>query len=195
MHRVAPTQELIMQLCGGNQELVTSMHHGLYETSFGAFYPHLDLTELLGFAASSWKGREKGDSMLGFLYGHSEHQIFSHVLQIGTPWINKHKNIQEEQQERYNRLNPFNGQRLEDRLARVSNFDVEKLKSELAEGVNEYVFEIQYQNRKAQRGGDNHKLEIMHFQNVYPKRGRIVPAYVAEVNRKIKDLPREYQPL
>ena len=64
------------------------------------------------------------------------------------------------------------------------------LRQRLAEPVSEYVFECQYQGRKVERHGDNYKLEIMTFQNVYPKSGRIVPAYAAQISKML----RSYDP-
>ncbi len=43
------------------------------------------------------------------------------------------------------------------------------------------------------RGGDNHRLEIMTFQNVYPKRGKIVPAYASEIAKIISQYTQKHE--
>jgi len=199
MERPLPTKQLLIELCGGNQTLISSVHHGLYETPLGPFYPHLDLEELIAFAASSWKSREKGESLIEEttynLFSNTAYEIFSNIKIIGQRWVNKYKNISPELQTKYKRLNSFQGERLEERLSRVDPKNVDNLKTALLEGVNEYIFECQYEKRKRSRSRGNYKLEIMHFQPVYPKKGVIIPNFAAEIRRIIAKFPREYQPL
>src|SRR3989344_2027244 len=60
--RPKPTRLLIQELTGDDRTLVESLHHGLDEcTSLSTIYINLDLDELVAFAASTRKGREKGD--------------------------------------------------------------------------------------------------------------------------------------
>ncbi len=198
LERPRPTAPLITEVCGGSNEyqgLVESLHHGLEETPIlKQFYPHLDFDELVAFAASSWKKRE-GEYLKfsHFLEGsHSAYQIFSEIYRIGFPWLNKNKAISPEQQIKHEKLNPFHGRDLEERLNEVTPEAVKKLIHQLQEKPCEYVFDCQYYDQKALRGGDNYKLKPMHFHNVYPKRGKIVPAYAAEIARILQKYPREY---
>ena len=68
--------------------------------------------------------------------------------------------------------------------------NIVKLKKE----TKEYVFECQYQEAKVRRG-TNQGIEIMRFQNVYPRRGKIVPAFASEITRILAKYPKEYKPL
>ena len=120
------------------------------------------------------------------------YSIFSEVYKIGAPWLNKHKNISQKLQGKYEELNPFEGKNLKSRLEQVNPQAVVNLKLKLSEDVNEYVFPCQYQQRKSARGGDNYKLEIMNFQNVFPKAGKIVPAFASEIVKQLSEYPRGY---
>lgn len=194
MERNKPTKQLFIELCGGNQGLIESIHHGLVETPLDALYPYLDLDEVLAFEASSWKTREKDmASFSDFVKSAEIYDIFSKVYEIGFPWLNKHKNISEKSAERYTKLNPFGSKNLRSRLGGVKAEDIENLKKRLQEGVNEYVFECQYQEAKRMRGGGNYKLEIMNFQNVYPKSGKIVPAFASQNARMLSEYPTGYE--
>jgi len=196
MKRPKPTKQLFIELCGGNRGLIESIHHGLLETPLDAFYPHLDLDEILAFEASSWKTREKdAETFSDFVKSAEIYDIFSKVYEIGSPWLNKHKNISEKLVERYAKLNPFGSKNLKLRLGGVKVEDVESLKKKLQEGVNKYVFACQYQEAKRMGDGDNYKLAIMNFQNVYPKSGKIVPAFASENARIVSGYPTNYESL
>ncbi len=196
--RPRPTAPLITEVCGGSngyKGLIESLHHGLEETpALKEFYPHLDFDELVAFTASSWKKREgEYNKFFRFLESSpSPYQIFSEIYHIGFPWLNKNKVISSEQEAKHQKLNPFHGRDLEERLNEVAPEAVEKLIHQLQEEPCEYVFDCQYQARKMARGGDNYKLEPMHFQNAYPKSGKIVPAYAGEIGRIMSGYPREY---
>lgn len=193
MKRPKPTKQLMSELCGDNQGLISGVHHGLYETpSLSRVYPNLNLDELVAFTASSWGSRSKNtfyDSNLMSVY-----ELFCEVFAIGFPWLNKHKHISPTLRQKYEALNPFKVN-LKKRLERVDPKAISLLRRELQAKVNEYVFDCQYTQRKQLRDGDNHKLIVMNFQNAYPKSGRIVPAYASEVVRIISSYPSEYEPL
>ena len=195
MKRPKPTKQLILDVTGENQALISSLHHGLYETSLRNFYSVLDFDELVAFAASSWKARERRTLSPHLLVPNEDvYNLFSTVYQIGFPWLNKHKYLSSEAiRKKHKKMNPFQKRDLEDRLHQVSPEAVQHLKRQLQEPVNEYVFECQYHQRKAARGGDNHRLEIMTFQNVYPKRGKIVPAYASEISRMVSRYTQEHE--
>lgn len=183
-----PTIRLIQELCAGNgrQAFIENAHHGLAETPLGDFYNDLNLDEVVAFAAASWADRsERRHYFHGDIY-----DIFSQAMRRGMPWLNATKQISPDLQEDYQRRNPF-GRNLQERLQQVGPRAARDLIKKLQEDPNEYVFECQYQQRKMMRGGDNHKLEIMTFQNVFPKRGRIIPAYATEIAKMLKGYPTE----
>jgi len=196
MKRPKPTQKLVMEVCGKNQGLVSSACHGLHEASLRDIYHLLDFDEAIAFAASSWKSRKLNmDSFAETLDRADLYELFSEVYKIGMPWLNKHKDISPNMESKHQRLNPFNGRNLQDRLSRADERTVEVLKEDLIQDVNKYVFEIQYQDAKRARGGSNYKLEIMNYQLFYPQNGKIVPAFASEVARTVSSYPKEYIPL
>lgn len=188
-----PTKQLMVELCGGNQGLIQSVHHGLYESSLRDFYPVLDLDETIAFAAGSWKQRDKNPCLFPVLMeSKSTYSLFNEMFKIGFPWLNKYKNISKNLKLKYEKLNPFNGKDLKTRLSNVDEVSIEKLRIMLKQKTCEYVFDCQYHSRKAARGGDNSGLVPMSFQNVYPKHGKIVPAYASEIVRIFGNYPTEY---
>jgi hypothetical protein len=191
--RPKPTKQLMLDVTGGNQDLISCIHHGLYESSLRNIYPLLDFDELIAFAASSWRSRERNYSQFaGFVKDADLYNIFARVYSIGMPWVNKHKNISDKLKEKHEKVNPFSGRNLRSRLNKASLDDILLLKRSLKEPVNEYVFECQYHGAKMARGGDNHRLEIMRFQNVFPKSGKIVPAFASETAKIISAYPAEH---
>lgn len=194
--RKLPTRQLLLELCGSNSDLLGSTHHGLYETpSLRNVYPFLDLDELVAFAASSWRSREKNPNFKHHVEHDTLYDLFSHVYQIGFAWLNKNRRISQYRQNLYEELNPFNGRDIKARLSSVQEQLDEKLRCELARPVHDYVFECQYQEMKALHGGDNSNIEIMEFQAVYPKRENIASAYAAEVSSMVRSFPTEYHKL
>ncbi len=193
MKRPNPTKPLIMEMTGGNQELLSCIHHGLSEIDFSKFYPVLDLKELLAFAGTSWKTRSLKPKYFNETLNNKDiYGIFNETYKIGLPWINKNKAISSKREKAYKKTNPFQDKNLEARLRSVNSVDVKDLKKQLSNPVHEYVFACNYHTRKMQRGGNNYRLHSMNFQNVYPKRGRIAPAYATEIAKLINKLPQEY---
>jgi hypothetical protein len=195
--RSRPTKKMLLELTGGNQTLIGSAHHGLFETSLKEIYPYLDLDEAIAFAASSWQSRDrdikgfrKTLDNVGLFEG--IYDVFGDVFKIGMPWVKKHKNIPEEMKEKHKKLNPYGGKDLRDRLEAVENGAIPRLVDKLREETNTYVFECNYMEEKMARGGTNYKLEPMHFQNAYPKKGVNTVNYAAEVARMIKRYPAVY---
>lgn len=193
--RAIPTQQYIAELTGGNQGLIENMHHGLAETpSLRVFYPFLDLDELAAFAASSRKSRDsRNPDFKKAVESGDPYRIFKEAFRIGFPWLNKHKNISPELRHLEGALNPFSGKDLTRRLDSVPAWAIPAFLNEVDAETKKWVFGCQYDDEKARRGGDNYGIEIMTFQNVYPREGRIVPAYVTEVTRMICSYPREYE--
>ena len=196
MERPKPTSRLITEVCGEDNTLISSFHHGLYETPLNEIYSNLNFDELAAFAASSWKSREKKNSNFGAVVnGGDIYRIFDEALGIGMPWLNRYKKISSTNAVAYDKLNPFKGHTLQARLGRVEKDSIDKFLKNLREDSSVYVFEVNYGREKALRGGDNHKLVPMTFQNVYPKKGKIVPAYAGEIRRILSGYPTSYEPL
>ncbi|MCL6500549.1 MAG: hypothetical protein K6T16_00760 [Candidatus Pacearchaeota archaeon] len=188
--RRKPTKELIIELSGNNQDFISCLHHGLAECpSLSGFYPWLNLDELIAFAASSWRSRERKSIDLG----RDIYEIFKKEFQIGFPWLNKNKRISRKNAPLYDNLNPHEPSTFKDRIYKVKLDIATRLFTELSEHPSEWVFECQYNDRKRLRGGDNYGLEIMGFQNVYPRKGKIIPNFAAEIARIISRYPREYE--
>jgi hypothetical protein len=196
--RAMPTRQYVTELTGGNQGLIESLHHGLAETpSLRAFYPFLNLNELVAFAASSWKSRDlKSADFAGIVEKTGDaYQIFNEVFKTAFPWLRQNKIISPELTHLDIALNPFNGKKLAERLDSVPAGVVPAFLNELSAETNKWVFECQYDNAKRAQNGSNLGIRIMKFQNVYPKSGRIVPAYVTAVARILYGYPRQFEPL
>ena|SRR3989344_4623834 len=185
--RPKPTRLLIQELTGDDRTLVESLHHGLDEcTSLSTIYINLDLDELVAFAASTRKGREKGD----YDPSMNLHEAFGHAFRIGLPWLRKNRRITEATRSLYERLNPYQGKDLADRLTRIDSADAATLMAELARPTANYIFECQ--QGEAYRRTPGREVRVMNFQNYYPKSGRIVPAFINEISKVIGTYPREY---
>lgn len=182
-------KQLVIELCGSNPTLISSLHHGLNETPLQGLYPaYLNLDEVVAFEASSWKRREIDPHFFpGFVGSADLYKIFREVLQIGHPWLNKYRTqtFSGSTSALHEKLNPFSEQNLRERLEQVEKGPELMLTDCLCQEINEYVFECQYAERKHERGGDNYKLIIMEFQPLYPKRETIVPNYASEIARII----------
>jgi len=200
MEREAPTKKLLIELSGGDESLISSLHHGLFEAPVLAnFYPHLNLDELVVFAAQSWEFRSERDAeFLHLLQSqNSIYDIFNYVNNSGFSWLNGNKSISDESKPKYERLNPFKGKNLKDRLERVDEKFQRTLRDRLKEDVDEYVFESQYQRRKSARNGDNKGLVVMNFQPVYPQKNREkrVEGYVLGIHRLLSAYPIQFEPV
>jgi len=193
MIRPKPTKELIIEICSGKtggQRFIEHVHHGLIETPLSDLYPVLDLDELIAFEAGSWQLRNNNGLRINTQTS-DVYDIFSHIFNSGFPYMNKNKEISEKMKDKHNKLNPFRGRDLRPRLETINQDSISNLRKSLQEETNTYVFECQYHDTKRARGGDNYKLEIMRFQNVYPKRGTIIPAYATEISRIVSQYPKE----
>ncbi len=190
MTRPRVTKPLLMDLCGANSYLIGCVHHGLDEVSLAGVYPMLDLDELIGFASSSWKSRsDHPRDFARLLEAGGLYPIFNEVLRIGIPWLRKHKSETIYADPKYQRLNPFNGRDLRARLAEIPQDSVQELITALKEPAMKHVFECEYYRVKAEQGGDNSNLSIMRFQNKFPRRDKISPAYATEIARLMKTYP------
>ena len=149
---VKPTKQLMIELCtrgGIYQGLIQSLHHGLYEApSLKDIYPYLDLDELVAFTASSWEERSRNHKVFSsFIDSADIHAIFLDVYKIGMPWLTKNQAISSKLNSRHEKLNHFDSRNLRDRLGYVDSDVSNRLKKELKEPVNTYVFDCQYVNK------------------------------------------------
>lgn len=206
MKRPKPTEQLIVETCGENLTLISSLHHGLYEVSLARVYPHLDFDEAIAFAASSWKEREKNPAYAHIVKVEDTYEIFNQVLLAGIPWLRKYREMSAQLQPRLAGLNPYKGRDLGGRLARLDLAAVEALRSDLARPVKTYVFECQHDDTKRSRGGDR-DIVVMGFQNAYPptkKKGHgvyerqfrgMIGRFGAEIAKMFSKYPQEFDPL
>ena len=194
MHRPKFTRKLVLGLTGGNNELTRCLHHGLDECRgpLSAMFPHLDLDELVAFVASSRKSRER--DFYGYAGRLSEvdtYGIFMDAFEIGLPWLKKYSMIPSELQGTYMEMNPYNGRYLSDRLRTLDLEAVRKLKEIIFNEPKSYVFSCQFGDANVAHDGSTVLIKVMTFQNVFPKSGKIVPAFVAETSKILRTFPRE----
>lgn len=187
--RPKPTASMITDVTGGNSYFIADLYAGLYEVPMKGVYPYLDLNELVAFVVSARSVRNASlTDVKNIVYdNNSLYGIYDSIIKKskadGFKRLNRLKNITPANEKNYAKLNPFEGQRLEERLSIVPAADVSALKDQLLSTLYEHVFECQYYDRKARLGGDNSTLHIMNFQNKYPKSGKVVPAYAAQIAR------------
>jgi hypothetical protein len=210
--RPKPTTPIIVGLCGGDNYLISSTHHGLCETPLSAFYPFLNLDEVVAFEAGSFITRKAdlGGKFASLVRSHDIYDIFNEVYSFGFPLLNKHKNtaqFSDRQAGQYEEMNPFKTRNLEERLSHVTQSAIRDLKENLVSGVRDYCFEIQYHGLKGARGGDNSNLQIMNFLAKYPPTRRkgeevyrkqydtMINSFGSEISRILSIYPREYFPM
>jgi len=148
-----------------------------------------------------------GDEIVGLCNGvrnSKKHNILdSHEIQTATPYelisfyldkgkgmasVNKRKtplfSLSERSRKADQKVNVYNRKDLQERIEFLDRDHFDYMRNGLAEQPPyEFVFECNYRNRKMARNGDNHKLEVMHFMPVYPKKGAIKGKYAAELMR------------
>lgn len=217
MKQPKPTSQLIQELCAGTgrQSFIESVHHGLYETPLGDFYSALNIDEVVAFAAASWQLRDSRQTrqwMRGMVDDSSDayglfREVYAHPLQLSGvsmggkrrnvfEWLSFQKNISPEEDSLYRRFNLFPSHTLEQRLQQTTPQAFSSLRSRLQHDTHEYLFEIQYHERKQFRRDDCGKeIMVMTFQNVYPKKGRIIPAYAQEIGRMLRKYPAGETPV
>lgn len=204
MQRPKPTKKLLYELCGGNESLLSSLHHGLVETPMYDFYPNLNLDELVVFESTSWALRrdELVDFIERILRAQHIHDVFKYALNQGFPWLNSNKGISPESQNLYEQLNPFKGRNLRERLGRVDRLDIEKLRENLQRAVSNYLFESKYHAMKKNgvaRGGGEIPVMIFQPSSAFGRDGKrqteaIVNNYAAKNAEIISQYPTEYLP-
>lgn len=212
MKRAKLTNQLIQELCAGTerQAFIESVHHGLAEVPLSGIYAHLNLDEVLTFAAASWQLRNSSffrtrklgrdaPTIYAIFQEAYQHEIILNGLQSSSQfrnvhhWYNTQKKISPKWNPLYEQLNPFNPTELSDRLKNISPEAAINLKERVVQPPLQWIFECQYDERKRMQGGDNHNLRIMTFQLVFPKRGKIIPKYAEEIGRIMKSYPQEYE--
>ena len=165
MERPLPTIEFVLGVTGGNQRLVSTAHHGLYEVPLSGLYTNLNLDEVIVFAATSWESRSKDlESFAALVRSGNIYKIFDYVNQIGFPRLNKNKPVPQELRWLYEQLNPYKGRTLEARLNRVDPEAIRTLKEKLQMPVDKYPSKKPYE-------------------------------FADEIAQMLSTYPREYEPL
>src|SRR3989344_6048372 len=147
MQRPKPTKRLLYELCGGDEGLLSSLHHGLVEKPMHGFYPNSNLDELVVFEATSSRMREDelDDFIELVLRSRHIYEVFNYVLNQGFSWLKANKRISPELLDLYEQLNPFKGRNLRERLDRVDVSDITKLMENLQRPATRYLLEGEYQ--------------------------------------------------
>jgi len=196
MERPQPTTQLILELTGGNQGLVSAAHHGLYETPLDRLYTNLNLDEVIVFAATSWGLRSKDlESFAAVVRFGDVYKIFDYVNQIGFRRLNKNKPVPQELRGLYEQLNPYKGRNLRQRLERVDPAAVGTLRERLQHDTNHYITEGQLNSPRTERAEGGNRKVTMQFLPTHPKKGQTAQHYAAEVARMLSGYPQGYEPL
>lgn len=184
MNRSHPQGPFLSRYTGEKQSLLAALYGGIRESRLESVYPYLNFDELVAFASGSWKKRETQYDLFCSIVEHDTiNEVFKSAFAKGFPWINAYKKLNFEDRKKLEKLNPYESSSFQDRLAAIPLEELESLRESLAKPVKKYVFECQYKDEKRRQRGDNSNLEIMMFQAVYPRRGKIVPAYSKEICR------------
>jgi len=199
MERPQPTKQLVIELTSGKKgrsNLVRAAHHGLYETSLNGLYSDLNLDEVIAFAGASWQLRDEDlRSFAAFVRSSDIYDIFNKVNQDGFPWLNGNKRISKEQKDLYDRLNPYKGMPLRERLERVDPEAVGSLIDRLQQDTNQYITHGQLNNPRTARTEGGKDRITMDLLPTHPKKGQTVQHYAAEVARMLRSYPQGYEPL
>ncbi|HLC65091.1 MAG TPA: hypothetical protein VJI46_03145 [Candidatus Nanoarchaeia archaeon] len=176
--------ELLIVLANSETGFLEDVHNGSMETSYKAFFPHLQFRELLVMVADSRRQREaiKGenerDEWVRRINSSSAYDIAklpNHgPVKIGNKeygnlyhwFIGREKYVHDKLPSRIysliEKLNPFpNGQNLGERMARVPQEAVEELKENLKKPARRYVSESAYREQMMMRRGDNSRIEYL----------------------------------
>lgn len=209
MERPKPDSNLILEVCGNNYSLLSSICFGLKETPLKEFYPYLNLEEALVFAGASWGNRKEQPEFYKkiienpnsikkqqlTLFENIEiinnqdivYSIFNETFKEGFRWLRNKNRISDEKLEKYNKMNPFYNIPLKERLNKVNDEDIETLKKKLLIPTKNYIFEKDY------CGGTYDKNRVvMNFQPVYPSKANIRKNFALEIMRTLKEYPAQY---
>lgn len=208
-NRGNPTGTVLIDATGSDRNLIGAIENGLFEVPMHDFYPHLDLEELLAFSAAQWRERDRNLTGTQRLLQGNMYQFFSEMMGIGIPWVRRHKDFSTTRREvQYEKLNPYEGKNLKERLRRTEKPARKKLKENLEKESWKHCFEREYDRVKRARDGDNWGLRVMDFQqNAYPPSKRkgqgqfqrqwntMITSFGREIARKIRKYPNQYHPL
>jgi len=188
MAKKNPTRSLITDLIGGNPKLVKDTQHGLREISLNKIAPYLNLDEIIVFASQSYDQRKKNYHAFSEIIEDTDsfYEIFNYLNRFGFPLLNQSKKISEKNDELYQQTNPF-GKDLEKRLGLVETETLQNLKKRLLLPAKYHIFECNYHNEKLKRRGDSSDIIIMDHQPVYPKKGKIIPSHIQDINKRIRN--------
>ena len=184
---------------GHNSQYLDFVYRGLHElnsasNSIGKLYQYLNLDELLVFARDSWLTRARNSldyksdptfeletkqkSIYEIVSNTFKEDSFQYIdgfyngmVKKGFGYFAKRRLISEKNEQKYQKLNPYEPKTLEDRLNLFEKEDPKscnEIKELLSKPVMKYVFECQYQ--QLARNGNNHGISIYNFQPVYPNK-------------------------
>ena len=200
MERPKPTKKLIMELCGEDPRLISSLHHGLYENPMYGIYPLINLDDLIVFSAASWNLRKKyGRQLEGLFLKARLYDIFQEVYNStsnpdnlkGFVWLGINRSISKKNNELYSKLNPFHKKDLKLRLEKVNSVADSRFRVNLMAKVNDYLFERNYTEKI--RAYQDPRMILMNFQSYYSKKGRNEKRYAKEITENLLSrYPTEY---
>lgn len=184
MERPRPTSQLIIEMCGEDYDMLSSLRKGLDGMPFlKEIYPSLDLNELVAFAPSAWKLKEKGvGCFIDAVNSGDVCYIFDGALRVGKPWLNHRKNLRISSPSFDERLNPYKGQDLHERISKAS-YDVKK---RFAAGMQDFI-----------RYNGKHEIAkaLCEKGNIRFKNERTIPALGVGIASTLSNYPRSYSPI
>jgi len=217
----APLSRLLIDITHQNKDFLAATHHGLMETpSLQQIYPYINLTDLIGFAALSWKLREKKDT--GFLHKakfRALYELFQYISQVNlsdnfkglpkstfyqwikTPLKRGYRGIHDKEKQRlYAILNPNSRKDLKLRLDLIEEETSVQLRGELLNPSKEYITQGQKEWLQSKQQYDPTKQTSMMFIPRFMKRRdsqKWCEEYAEEIVRIISSFPEKlasYQP-
>lgn len=190
MKRPAPNSRILTEILGENESFIRHVHRGLIETPLNDFYRELNLDELLVFEGVSWELRRKNDRhFFELIDSHPIYDVFDYVFDRGFPILSRNKNISEQSQEDYHKLNPF-GRNLRERLEHVTPEAVQSLREKLREPARSYVSRETYA-----RAEDTRYMYNMGADKFFSKNKKTrVKAYLSRIAGILRTYPKDYVP-
>ncbi len=171
MNRPKPTRDLIDSIYDYDT-IAKPTHYGLQDfNSLHKLYPNLDFSEVLTFLPVAWELRKESPERFGdFIIKHQDqiYNIFKKMYGINVfgyenifEWLNSRiKKLSYEQKELYNKLNPFGGKNLMERLDRANNTYIRRSIDQLLPSPKP--------EKKPKESIDSHRSKIFYHLSRYP---------------------------
>tara|TARA_Y100000034_G_scaffold125608_1_gene175564 strand:+ start:1053 stop:1802 length:750 start_codon:yes stop_codon:yes gene_type:complete len=176
------------------------VYGGLIETPLTEFYPWLDFDETIAFLAESWSMRDSSPSAFSGDPG-SAAKLFNYVLnfQKGLEFLEKFSNIYnfwesypDSVRDLHDKVNPFEGEDLKERLANVAPEHLEELHKKLNAPTHKYMTSLENEEDPMNLSKPDGRI-VVSFPFVYPSGKKMAEGYaskIAEIFRK--NYPQEY---